>query len=100
MNKSILPMLTACALLGAASLAEDPRSFMKKLDPQTHRDLMPIHVRMQEEQKKQDAELEPLLAAMNAATGEKRVDALIAIVNKLVEQRKAMQEKVAAFLDR
>ena len=93
-------MLTACALLGAVSLAEDPRSFMKKLDPQTHRELMPIHLRMQEEQKKQDAELEPLLVAMKEATGEKRVDALIAVVNKLIEQRKVMQEKVAGFLDR
>lgn len=73
---------------------------MQKLDPQKHRDLMPIHIKMQGEQKRQDTELEPLLAAMNAATGEKRVDALIAVVNKLVEQRKAMQEKIAGFLDR
>lgn len=99
MNKSILTVFTTCALLGAASFAQDP-DFIKKLDPQKHRELMPIHVLMQGEQKKQDAELEPLLAAMNAATREKRVDALIAVVNKLVEQRKAMQEKVASFLDR
>ena len=46
---------------------------------------------MQEEQKKMDAELQPLLDAMNSATGEKRVDALVAVVNKLVEQRKAMR---------
>lgn len=61
---------------------------------------MPRHARLLEEQKKQDAELEPLLAAMKDATGEKRVDALIAVVNKLIEQRKTMQEKVAGFLDR
>ena len=99
MNKSILITLIASALLSAACFAQEP-GFIEKLDPQKHRELMPIHVKMREEQKKQDAELEPLLAAMNAATGEKRMDALIAVVNKLVEQRKAMSEKVASHLDR
>jgi hypothetical protein len=99
MNKSALTILTACALLGAVSFAQDP-GFMQKLDPKKHRELMPRHARMMEEQKKQDAELEPLLAAMNDATGEKRVDALIVVVHKLIEQRKAMQEKIAGFLDR
>ena len=99
MKNPILTVLTACALLGATAFAQDP-GFIQKLDPQKHRELMPRHARMKEEQKKQDAELEPLLAAMKDATGEKRVDALIAVVQKLIEQRKAMQEKVAGFLDR
>lgn len=99
MNKSIFTAVTTCALLLVASIAQDP-GFMHKGGPQKHRELMPIHARMQDEQKKQDAELEPLLAAMNAATGEKRVDALIAVINKLVEQRKAMQEKIVQHLDR
>ena len=100
MKNPSLTVLTACALLlGAVSLAQDP-DFIKKLDPKKHRELMPIHILMQGEQKKQDAELDPLLAAMNAASGEKRVDALIVVVNKLVEQRKTMQEKIAGFLDR
>ena len=99
MNKTIITLITACALLSAASFAQDP-GFMEKLDAKKHRELMPRHAKMQEEQKKQDAELAPLLAAMNDATGEKRVDALIAVVNKLVEQRKAMHEKMAGFLDR
>lgn len=42
----------------------------------------------------------PLIAEMNAATGEKRVDALVAVVNKLVEQRRIMQEKLSAGLGR
>jgi hypothetical protein len=99
MNQSILTILTACALLSATSFAHDP-GFMEKLDAKKHRELMPRHARMLEEQKQQDAELEPLLAAMKDATGEKRVDALIAVVHKLIEQRKAMQERMAAFIDR
>ena len=99
MNKAKLTILIACAGLNATLFAQDP-GFMKKLDAQKHRELMPRHVQMLEEQKKQDAELEPLLAAMNEATGEKRVDALVAVVHKLIEQRKAMHEKMAAFIDR
>ncbi len=99
MKNPILIVLTACALSSAASSAQDP-GFMEKLDAKKHRELMPRHARMLEEQKKQDADLEPLLAAMKDATGEKRVDALIAVVHKLIEQRKAMQERMAAFIDR
>lgn len=99
MKLPIVSILTASALLTSASFAQAPDP-MQKLDPQKHRELMPIHARMLEEQKKQDAELAPLLAAMNAASGEKRVDALITVVNKLVEQRKAMQEMMAGSLGR
>jgi len=62
--------------------------------------MMPMHQMMQEEQKLQDAEIDKLVAKMNAATGEKRVDAIVAVVNKLIEQRKAMHEKMAALLDK
>ena len=84
MNKSALTILTACALLSAASLAQDP-GFMQKLDGQKHRELMPVHARMMELQKKHDAELKPLLKTMNTADGEKRVDAMIAVIKRLVE---------------
>jgi hypothetical protein len=39
-------------------------------------------------------------AEMNAATGEKRVDAVVEVVNKLIEQRKATHEKITALLDK
>jgi cell division protein FtsL len=78
--------------------AEDP-SPMQGMDKQKHREMMPMHAKMMEEQKVQDAEIEKLQAEMNAATGEKRVDAIVAVINKLVEQRKAMHEKMAVQLD-
>lgn len=37
---------------------------------------------------------------MNTATGEKRVDAIVAVLNKLVEQRKIINDKIAAHLDK
>jgi len=61
---------------------------------------MPMHSKMMEMQKTQDAEIDKLLAEMNAATGEKRVDAIVAVINKLVEQRKTMHAEMAAHLDR
>lgn len=99
MNRPALAFVAGCTILLAASFAQDP-GFMQKLDAQKHRELMPRHAQMLEEQKKQDAELAPLLEAMNAATGEKRMDAMVAVINKLVEQRKAMHDKMAGFLDR
>jgi predicted XRE-type DNA-binding protein len=57
-------------------------------------------MQMMEIQKAQDAEIDKLVAIMDAATGEQRVDAMVAVINKLVEQRKAMQAEMAAHLDR
>lgn len=42
--------------------------------------------------KDQDAELDKLVAEMNSAPSDKKVDAIAAVVTKLVEQRKAMHE--------
>lgn len=96
-------MIAVClALLLQAGLhasAQDSEK-MQQIDPKTHRELMPVHAKLVEEFKRQDAEMAPLIAEMNAATGEKRVDVLVAVVNKLVEQRRIMQEKLSAGLGR
>jgi hypothetical protein len=42
--------------------------------------------------KEQEAELDKLVADMNSAPSDKKVDAIAAVVSKLVEQRKAMHE--------
>ncbi len=62
-----------------------------------HAQMAEMHQKMDAEMKAQDAELDKLVAAMNSATGEKKVDAIAAVVNKLVEQRKAMHEKMGAM---
>ena len=73
---------------------------MQGMDKQKHREIMPMHEKMVEEQKKQDTEIDKLRAEMNAATGDKRVDAIVAVLNKLIEQRKTMNEKIASHLDK
>lgn len=94
--------MAALALAGllpiAMLIAQEPGS-MREMDPKTHREMMPKHAKMMEEQKRQDEELDKLLAEMNAASGEKRLDAAVKVINKLVEQRKAMHTKMATLLD-
>ena len=44
--------------------------------------------------KEQDAELDKLVTEMNSEAPEKTLDAVAAVVAKLVEQRKAMHERM------
>src|SRR5215472_6478280 len=44
--------------------------------------------------KEQEAELDKLVADMNSAPSDKKVDAIAAVVTKLVEQHKAMHERM------
>ncbi|CAN5751319.1 hypothetical protein BH09VER1_BH09VER1_12160 [soil metagenome] len=88
------------AIVAALSAAALPAQEEMPANKEAHRELMPMHVMMEEMQARQDAEIDKLLAKMNAATGEKKVDAIAAVVTKLVEQRKIMHAKMAAMLDR
>ena len=97
---TIIALGLSMLMQGANNAPAQDSEKMQQIDPKTHREFMPVHAKLVEEFKRQDAELVPLLAAMNAASGEKRVDALVAVVNKLVEQRRIMQEKLAAGLGR
>ena len=48
--------------------------------------------------KEQEAELDKLVADMNSAPSDKKVDAIAAVVTKLVEQRKAMHERIQKMM--
>jgi hypothetical protein len=48
--------------------------------------------------KDQDAELDKLVAEMNSASADKKLDAIAAVVTKLVEQRKAMHEQMQKMM--
>jgi hypothetical protein len=52
---------------------------------------------MRAEQAGADAKLNDLVAKMNAAGGEKKVDAIAAVVSEMVAQRQARHEKMAAM---
>ena len=95
----IIVALTIAGLFAVTAIAQDQRG-MQSMDAKKHRDMMPVHARIMEQQKAQDEEIDKLLATMNTASGEQRIDAMIAVINKLVEQRKAMNAQIAAQLDR
>ena len=48
--------------------------------------------------KEQEAELDKLVADMNSAPSDKKVDAIAAVVTKLVEQHKAVHERMQKMM--
>jgi hypothetical protein len=50
---------------------------------------------MQTEMQTTDGQLDALLAEMNGSTGEKKVEAIAALLNRMVQERKAMQHRMA-----
>jgi hypothetical protein len=48
--------------------------------------------------KEQEAELDKLVADMNSAPSDKKVDAIAAVVSKLVEQHKAIHERMQKMM--
>jgi hypothetical protein len=59
--------------------------------------MMAHHEAMKAEMASMDARLDALVAAMNAAGGDKKADATAAVVNELVVQRKAMRDHMMAM---
>jgi hypothetical protein len=53
---------------------------------------------MMSNSKDQDAELDKLVAEMNSASADKKLDAIAAVLTKLVEQRKAMHEQMQKMM--
>jgi phage shock protein A len=96
MKRKVIPiMVSALSIITASLLAQQPRDMNRQ-----HAEIMPLHAKVIAQQKAQDAEIDQLLKEMNSATGEKRVDAIAALINKLVEQRRAMTAELGSHLDR
>jgi len=100
MRTKTISLILITAAFSCAPLRGQDSDKMQGMGMQRHHEMMPVHAKIMEIQKAQDAEIDKLLADVNAATGEKRVDAIVAVLNKLVEQRKAMQSEMAAHLDK
>jgi hypothetical protein len=74
-----LAVAIACACLGAlGARAEEPQAPAR-----------PMQARM-EQMRENQRKLDELVEKMNAATGQAKVDAIAAVVNELVAQRRAM----------
>jgi len=61
-------------------------------------DTMQMKGKMMSNWKDQDAEVDKLVAEMNSAPADKKLDAVAAVLTKLVEQRKAMHEHMQKMM--
>jgi hypothetical protein len=93
----------AIAQQGAASPSsphEHPAATEGKMDAgmmEKHKEWQAQHEKMIAEMNAMDARLDEKLAAMNAAKGDQKVEAMAAVINELVTQRKAMRENCGAM---
>jgi hypothetical protein len=105
-TKYLLATLVAASLPLAAIVAEDSTrtettdqqkeqsSDMAGMKGMTGRECMMGEGQMVSNLKEQDAELDQLVAEMNKAPADKKLDAVAAVLNKLVQERKAMHEQM------
>jgi predicted transcriptional regulator len=63
----------------------------------TEESMMAHHKEMMAKMEAMDARLDGLVTRMNAATGSKKADAVAAVINELVAQRKQMREQMRAM---
>ena len=61
--------------------------------------MMTMHNQMTADMKAMDAGLEQKVAAMNAAKGNAKVDAMAAVINEMATQRKQMMAKTSSMRD-
>jgi hypothetical protein len=88
----ILAIMIAAALPGAVLFAQGGPPWTRKNPPK-----MEMNQKMEAEVKAQDAEIDKLVTEMNSATGDKKMDAMAALLSKIVEQRKAMHEEMGGM---
>jgi hypothetical protein len=73
--------------------ASEPDHGLSQVQSSTQH-MMRMREQMMAEMKAADARLDALVRDMNAATGNARIDAVAAVLNELVQQRKAMHERM------
>lgn len=70
--------------------------------PGQHRDstMMMNHENMMQQVQAADARMDKLVGEMNRATGQKKVEAMAAVINELVAQRKQMRSHMMQTMQR
>ena len=61
--------------------------------------MMQMHAKMQADMKAMDDELDGLVVKMNQAGSSDKMDAMAAVITKMAQQRKMMDQKMAAMQD-
>ncbi len=86
-------LLLAATLIPVAISAQQPAQ---------HRDstMMMNHEKMMQQVQAADARMDKLVGEMNHATGQKKVEAMAAVINELVAQRKQMRSHMMQMMQR
>ena len=90
---AIMPALCSGYLFAQEKESEKMPGMMKE----HHGMMAEMHQKIEAAWKEQDAELDKLVAQMNTAHGDQKVNAMAAVVSKLVELRKKRHEDMAAM---
>lgn len=111
-SSRILPVLTlAAALAAGTALAQQsqPKAGKQPSGTQTgmmsgnmgdrDKQMMTMHTQMMADMKAMDASLDGKVAAMNAARGNAKVDAMATVINEMATQRKQMMAKMSSMRD-
>jgi len=93
----ILAIIVAAVLPGSALFAQGEQEKMDGMMEEHPAKMAEMDQTMEAEMKAQDAELDKLVSEMNAATADKKVDAIAAVLSKIVEQRKTLHEKMVGM---
>lgn len=92
MKALLLAITASLAVAGTARMQEPP----KPHDHGEQTTMTPMHGMPM--MMAQDDKLDKLAAEMNAAKGNDRIDKLVAVVNELVAERKAMHEHMKGMM--
>jgi hypothetical protein len=88
-------VLPSQALFAQGAPHQNNASQTAKSPDAAMRQMTEMHQKMQAEMQAADGQLDALLAEMNGSTGEKKVEAIAALLNRIVQERKAMQHRMA-----
>ena len=96
----LLATLIAAATLPLTAIPAEETGHTETTDQKQEQSSQTMGMRgkMMSNWKDQDAELDKLVAEMNSAPADKKLDAVAAVLTKLVEQRKAMHEHMQKMM--
>jgi hypothetical protein len=94
----IISLIAAAALPIAGIVAEDTGDKQTAQKDEQNSSMMGKDQMMCKSWSQQDAEIDKLVADMNSASPDKKLDAVAAVAAKLVEQRKATHEQMTKMM--
>lgn len=91
-SRILAAVALAAALMASSAFAQESES-QAGMQP-GNMQMMAMHNQMMADMKAMDASLDLKVAAMNAAKGRAKVDAMAAVINEMVSQHKQMMAKM------